>query len=406
MKLRSVLIAIIAYASSALHADLASDQKTLIGDHAELAFSLFPTLKNEEENLIFSPYSIATCLSMAYLGARGETQTQMQSALNLTLDRKNLAKAAGALSQSLLPQKKDEKSYQLQLANALWIDQETFLLTDFRYPIEEQFKAKLGRINFANSADAATTINDWTSQQTQGKISNLLRESDIDSSTRLVLTSTAYFQGTFQSPFPQNQTKKSSFYSASETSAKANMMRQTLSTPYFENDLMHAFALPFNGATNRGSSLALLIVFPKSPSNFALVLRELMGSYDEWLSSLKSEHIDLSLPKFTFSDRFDLTKPLEDLGMEDAFDAVANFTGIDGMRDLYINKIIHQAYFSVDENGTCAGTATAAPAGAGSAAAQKPTVQLVIDHPFLFFIVDLKSHEMLFMGKVSKLGEA
>jgi serpin B len=390
--------------SASLFADLSSDLLLLTEGHTKFALSLYPTLEADDDNLVFSPYSIASCLSMVYLGARGETQSQMQSAVHLGVDRKNLAKTACALNQSLLPKNASDKSYKLNIANAIWVDQETFLLTDFRYAIQEQFKAKLGTLNFAIPSNALTAINDWTSQQTQGKIPRLLNAEDINELTRLVLTNAVYFQGTWTSPFNLKLTHDAPFYPTPETSAIAQMMRQTLSAPYYENELVQAVALPFVGESHGAGNLAFLLMLPKSADNFSAMFRELSESFNTCLSSLKPERIDLTLPKFTFSSRYDLNKPLQDLGMEDAFDSDANFTGIDGMRDLFLNRVVHQAFFALDENGVTAAAATAASMNLTSAPPTEPPIPLVADHPFLFFIVDLKSQEMLFMGKMVRPG--
>src|SRR5271169_4941357 len=136
-------------ATAPLLAAPTDDIQQLTEDHTQFALSLYPTIDTEGANLVFSPYSLSTGLSMLYLGARSDTESQMQKALNLDVDRKNIAKASLALSQSLQPAKKDERSYTLQSANAIWVDQGTFLLADFRYAIEQQFKAKLGKINFS-----------------------------------------------------------------------------------------------------------------------------------------------------------------------------------------------------------------------------------------------------------------
>ena len=398
--IKKLFTTVFALYSTALFADLNSDVAQLTDNHTEFALSLYPVL-DEGHNLVFSPYSISTCLSMAYLGARGETQTQMQSVLHLDVDRKNLGKTAYALNQALLPGKNNEKPYKLNMANAIWVDQGIFLLTDFRYAIEEQFKAKLGKLNFAMTSNALETINDWVSKQTKGKISNLLQPNDINELTRLVLTNAVYFQGTWLIPFNSKKTHVAPFHPTPESSVDVPMMRQSLSAPYFENELMQAVALPFAGRSSNDSSLAFLLILPKSADNFAPMFHEFSESSAQWLSSLKSEYVDVTLPKFSFSSRFDLNKPLQDLGMEDAFDSNANFTGIDGMRDLLINKIVHQAFFDLDENGVTAAAATAVALNITAMPGEAP-IQIVADHPFLFFIIDLKSHEMLFMGKVAE----
>ncbi len=371
----------------------AQDGPTLVKDIAEFAFSLYPAL--DESNLIFSPYSVATNLSMVYIGARGETETQMNQALHLSLNRKAIGKASFALSQSLLPSNA-KNSFQLNIANAIWVDQGIFLLSDFRYAIEKQFNAKLGMINFAETGQSLDTINHWVSSQTQDFIPHLLNAEDLNTETRLVLTNAAYLQGAWTSPFNPAKTIEAPFHSMSGPSNSTEMMQQTSTFPYYENDMIQAVALPFIGG-----NLSFVVFLPKSESNFLPLFDDLKESWSDWLSSMTSKRIALQLPKYTLNNRFDLKKPLEQLGMEDAFDSDANFVGIDGMRDLFLNKVLHEAYISVDENGVVAAAATAAPASVKGANAHP--ISMVVDHPFLFFIVDLKTHAMLFMGKIEEL---
>ncbi len=395
-------LSILLAATAPLIANPSEDLSQLAQDHTQFAFSLYPTIDSAETNLVFSPYSIASCLSMVYLGARADTESQMQKALHLEVDRKNIAKTYAALQSSLMPAKKDDRSYQLNIANAVWVDQGAFLLADFRYAIEQQFKAKLSKINFTMTSNALSTINGWVSEQTQGKIPNLLTADDINAQTRLVLTNAVYFQGQWTSSFDPKATQDWPFHPTPDTSSTVKMMHQTFLIPYYENELMQTAALPFAGTSNAGGNLAFVIILPKSADNFDAVFNELPEQFSHWLSSLSSQRVALQLPKFTLDTRLNLGDPLEKLGMEDAFDSNANFVGIDGMRDLFLNRVIHQAYFALDENGVTAAAATAAGMSGNAMPENKPPVQLTLDHPFLFFIVDLKSQEMLFMGKFAQ----
>jgi serpin B len=370
--------------------------------HREFALSLYPLLNAENENLVFSPYSLATCLSMVYLGARGETASQMAKTLHLEIDRKSIAKTSSELTQSFMLKKKEENAYQLNVANALWLDQGTFLLADFRYAIEEQFKAKLSLLNFAQPSNALASINNWVSQQTQEKIPQLLTEKDINPLTRLILTNALYFQGTWAQPFDQKITQNANFHPTPDTTSTVKMMAQTLSTPYYENELIQAVALPFIGMANSSGRLAFVILLPKSADNFSSMYQELSDSFESWISSMKYQRVELKIPKFNLANRYDLNEPLEALGMQDAFDSDANFIGIDGMRDLFLNKVIHQTFFDLDENGITAAASTAASMSLKSSLPQEPSISMNVDHPFLFFIVDLKSQEMLFMGKIAE----
>ncbi len=232
--------------SSPLFSALSEDLAQLSEDHSQFAFSLYPDLAAEDENLVFSPYSIANCLSMVYLGARGDTAIEMQKALNLEVERKNLAKTSFSLNQSLLPKAGAEKTYQLNIANAAWVDQGIFILTDFRYALEEQFKAKLGKLNFSLPDNAMATINAWTAQNTQNKIPELLSKGDVTATTKLMLTNAVYFEGNWAQPFDLRSTQDWPFQPTADTSMNVKMMHQVGSILYYENDLMQAAALPFS----------------------------------------------------------------------------------------------------------------------------------------------------------------
>lgn len=400
--MKSLILSLMAVSFVSATPLIADDVEELIKDHREFAISIYPVLNTDDANLVFSPYSIATCLSMVFVGARGETATQMEKALHLELDRKTLPKVSASLSKLLALKKKEDSSYQLNVANAVWVDQGIFLLTDFRYAIQEQFNSKLGTLNFSQPASALTTINNWVSGETQNKIPNLLSPNDIDELTQLVLTNAVYFQGTWAQSFDVKATQNALFHPQPETNMTVKMLRKVLLTPYFENDLMQAVALPFIGTAASGGKLALVVLLPKSADNFSNMFQELNESFAGWISSLKYQQVDLKIPKFNLSSRYDLNDPLKQLGMEDAFDSEANFVGIDGMRDLFLNKVVHQAFFDLDENGVTAAAATGGSMNVTSINPQEPPALMNIDHPFLFFIVDLNTQAMLFMGKITE----
>ena len=405
--MKSLILSLTAFSISILSPLCADDVRELTKDHREFALSLYPVLDSDGDNLVFSPYSISTCLSMAYIGSRAETASQMEKALHLNIDRKALPKASGSLSQLLTLKSKEENAYQLNLANAIWLEQGKFLLSDFRFSIQEQFKAKLGILSFSQPSNARAIINSWVSEQTQDKIPHLLSANDINESTQLVLTNAVYFQGTWMQPFDSKMTQNALFHPTPDTNTTVKMMRQLSYIPYYENELLQAIALPFVGTAASGGRLALVVLMPKSADNFSMMFQGLSESFTDWISSFNYQRIDLRMPKFSLSNRYDLNEPLKQLGMDDAFDSDANFAGIDGMRDLFINKVVHETFFDLDENGVTAAAATAASMSMKSEAPPKePPIAMLIDHPFLFFIVDLNAQEMLFMGKIAEPSSA
>jgi serpin B len=109
----------------------------------------------------------------------------------------------------------------------------------------------------------------------------------------------------------------------------------------------------------------------------------------------------LSVPRFGIETRADLNKLLIDLGMPLAFDGgAADFSGIHTPGPLYIGTVVHQATIDVDEKGTEAAAATAVGMDTGGGPSPVETITLKLDHPFLFFVRDLDTGAVLFMGRV------
>lgn len=363
----------------------------------EFSHSLYHQL-DQNQNLVFSPYSIFSCLSMVYVGARDETAKEIQKCLNLKYTQTKIPSLSFELNKRLA--KKSGEGYQLHLANGLWVNKDSFVLSDYRHALQDDFDAQVSELDFSKNDEATQIINEWTANTTEGKIPHLLESGDVNKMTRLVLTNALYFQGQWLSPFAPELTKDGNFYPTPKTPTIASMMEQTHTFPYFENDLLQMVALPFEGLTTKNSQMACLILVPKEDLPLTDVQNQIsQGSLSSWLKNLTPTYLKLSLPQFELTRRYDLSTPLQTLGMKLAFTDQANFSGIDGMRDLFVQKVIHAAYFNLNEAGVTAAAATAASIGLTSFPEEKPKIFLA-NRPFLFFIVEMESGLPLFMGKL------
>jgi serpin B len=104
------------------------------------------------------------------------------------------------------------------------------------------------------------------------------------------------------------------------------------------------------------------------------------------------------MPKFEFDTKYFMKDTLSAMGMPTAFEwPGADFSGMDGSKNLYISSVIHQAYVKVDEKGTEAAAATAIIVGYGSVA---PRSVFRADHPFIFIIQERETGNILFLGRV------
>ena len=106
------------------------------------------------------------------------------------------------------------------------------------------------------------------------------------------------------------------------------------------------------------------------------------------------------LPRFITSSEFTLNETLQSLGLVSAFDSSrADFSGMNGKRNLFVSAALHKAYVDVNEEGTEAAAATGVVIGRTSLPARpEPPPVFRADHPFVFLIRDTQSGAMQFLG--------
>ncbi len=357
---------------------------------------LYAQLRGGPGNLFFSPYSIQTALMMTYTGAAGDTSAEMASALHLTLRDDALDSAAGELI-SRFQSDKSDRPYQFRVANALWGGQGVVWTPVFLNRLERNYRAGLVSLDFAQSEAARKTINDWVARQTADKIQNLIPSGAVNAGTRLVLTNAVYFKGDWQSPFASDVTANGEFHLRSKDPAiTVPMMHQTASFQYMENDQFQGLQMPY-----KGDDLAMLILLPKSVDGIGGLESTLDSKLmDQTVAALHSARVQIAMPKFKMSQEFSLGKILGGLGITKALDPhQADFSGMDGMRDLYLSEVVHKSFVAVDEKGTEAAAATGIVMRATAMPAAPPLV-FTADHPFIVMIRDTHTGVILFLGRV------
>jgi len=376
-----------------------ADVLALVNGNTTFAFDLYRQLKGQEGNLFFSPYSISQALAMTYAGARGETELQMTNALHFSLPQTVLHPAFNSLDQELAKrgegaQGQDAKGFRLNVVNALWGQQDYQFLPGFLALLSENYGAGMQLVDYVNAVEQArTTINDWVSQQTGGKIKDLIPAGVLDSMTRLVLTNAIYFNAAWATPFDENMTQDGAFTLLDGSQVQVPMMKQTGSLGYAEGEGYQAVELPYDGR-----ELSMVILLP-ARGEFAAFEDSLDAAQAEAvLKELAPGQVVLTMPRFKFDSQFSLKDALSEMGMPLAFTSDADFSGMTGNSDLSISAVLHKAFVSVDEAGTEAAAATMV--GMSLTSAPASTVEVTVDRPFLFLIRDVKTGTILFLGRV------
>ena len=360
------------------------------------AMDLYAALKTTPGNLFFSPYSVSTCLAMAYAGARGETERQMAQVLHFGTNQHEVH-AAFARLQTLSNQTQPTNGIELSVANTLWAQKGEPFLPGFMDIATRQYGADVKQADFATEAGpAAREINDWVAGRTRGKIQDIIGPGMLDQTTVLVLVNAIYFKGLWAIQFDKNATTTNSFYVGDGQSVQAPIMGVTTGAFYGETAEFQILSLYY-----RSNEMSMTILLPRERDGLktveSLLGRPMSTSWSDPFGWRKE--VRVFLPKFKFTLEFSLKEPLAGMGMREAFHSeLADFSGINGRNNLFISAVAHKAFVEVNEEGTEAAAAT--PLSMRSSEAFLPAPIFHADHPFIFLIRDNRSGSILFIGRV------
>ena len=359
------------------------------------AAATYRQLAQTSGNLILSPFSISTALSMLLDGARGQTAAGMAATLSQLHPGSGYHAAVASLAAELTKQANGGGNH-LAIANGLWVQQGFPLASEFEHTIRTLYQAPLTSLDFRAHADQARQeINSWTAQHTNDRIPELFAPGSMDATTRLVLTSAIYFYGKWRSPFDPGGTRVESFQLGGGRTADAKFMHQKADFLYGETPDAQILEMKY-----QGTPLAFDILLPKTNDGLAELERSIQPDVlSAWFGALTSRKVEAAIPKFRAESAFLLRDMLSRMGMADAFGEKADFSGIDGRRDLYLGVVVHKAFVEVSEEGTEAAAATGAAVRFMAMRRQEPTI-FRADHPFMFFIRDTTSGVILFEGRL------
>jgi serpin B len=356
----------------------------------ELTMATMRALHGEKGNLFFSGASLRTALGMTQLGAMGATLDEMAKTLNVDPDpAKNVAAAKAEMASWKAAAGKAE----LVIANRLWIEKTYALDKTFLGETQTGYGASAVTLDFAKAPDPSrATINGWVSETTKGKIKDLLPAGSVSPLTRAVLTNAIYFKGSWTEAFDKKLTKDEPFQ-AEAGSVTVPMMHRASQIGYAETADAKVALLPY-----KDSSLEMVVVLPKEANQLgALEAGITGGQLDAWTKESHVVKVSLSMPRFTYAWGRSVKPELTSMGIKTAFTDSADFSALAKEPGLAVTDVFHQAFVLVDETGT---EAAAATAGVMAPRALMRSVEMKLDRPFLFFVRNAKTGDVLFAGRL------
>ena len=365
----------------------------------EFSMNMYSALP-ADKNIFYSPYSIASALSMLDVGAGGATKNELENALGITdLDEWNDEMKA------YLSKDWSQNTF-VNTANSIWMNKGTTwaanINSDFLTPAKDYYSGEVYEADFDGQADKVVqNVNNWVSDNTNKMIPEILK--DIPGGTVMMLINAVYFEGKWDTPFTEDQTFQSSFYGTDKESVVDMMHLYGEHFAYMDNGEIKGIVLPYDG-----DNVVMKVFLPTSDDGDINELFDKLSNEEKQklISSLddaSNVEIDtLQLPKFTDEQRINgLDDILKNMGIQSAYSESADFSKIaDGIA---VSSVNHRAKVIVDENGTKAAAETDIMIKETAMMPSEETYNFIVDKPFVYVIEDQTTGMILFMGRVNSL---
>ncbi|HLP74289.1 MAG TPA: serpin family protein [Bacteroidales bacterium] len=371
---------------------LTAEQVGLITSGNSFAIDMFKKVTEkagEGENLVISPFSISVALSMAVNGANGQTREAMLQALRSAgISPQVINESYEKLVDALLSV---DSRVIINIANSVWTEKTFAAKKQFTDILVNYYNAESQSFDI-NDQGAPAKVNKWIEDKTNGLIREMI--SSLDPNTVMLLINAIYFKGQWNSQFEKSKTVNENFLAPS-SAIPVPMMKQTHEFKIFKGSNFVFAEFPYGQG-----NYVMDVVLPDEQNGINNIIRNMtVESFNNMTENLHSQEINLTFPRFKYGYKKQLNEILSDMGMGIAFiPGSADFSNISD-RELYINKVLHQAFVETNEEGTEAAAATVVEIGLTMAPA--PPMVLKLDHPFMYVIRETSTNSIIFMGRVS-----
>jgi serine protease inhibitor len=355
--------------------------------HADFALALYGELAKEQpaaDNVVWSPYSVASALGVTAAGARGATYDELAGALGGELAELGRELVAAARL----------KDAEVAVANTLWARLGLPFEDDYQHAVLGWPGGALHAADFGGDPEGARgKINADVEKTTRGLIKELLAAGTIASGTAAVIVNALYLKVAWQQAFEDSATSSRPF-SAPSGRRSVPAMRQLQRMPYAAAGGWRMVSLP----TQSDVVVDVLLPDAADADLTEIGAGTLTGLYD----AAAPVQVDLTLPKFRVETSATLNGPLGGLGVVTAFDPErADFSGITPER-ICISKIVHQAVLRVDEQGFEGAAATAVVMRLASAFGPSRIVEFRVDRPFLLLVRHPATGAIYFLARITE----
>jgi len=333
------------------------------------------------ENIVASPYSAGVALSMLMEGAQGETKVELDNALN------------GCVFSG---QKLDGgDSVVVKSANSVWVDDNFSVRNHYVDILQKDYEALVECLRFSDPA-TVRAINNWCSENTNGKIDKII--DDLKPGDVMVLINALYFNAPWEEKFDPSQTSKVVFNGKSGAK-EVDMMYRKGRYNYAEYQGCQMIELPYLGST-----YSMFVVLPPEGMDIGSLVPYVNEKiYEEAMGMLEPVEVRFRMPKVKMETEMLLNDALMSMGVKSAFTGAADFRGISESGPLSVSQVKQKCYIDIAESGTEAAAVTSVMVRLTAVRPEYDVKTMTVDRPYVFFIADKESSDILFAGKIVNL---
>lgn len=354
--------------------------------NTQFAWDIFNELKDENESVFISPFSISTALTMTYQGASGETKDDMAEVLGYSeIEMEQLNESY----QEYINYLNQLSDVDLSVANSIWFREGLQVKDEFIETNEKTFDSGIFERDFT-SDQTVDEINHWVSDETEGLIDEIITSS-IPGNIQMYLINAIYFKGEWQEKFNKDRTSNEKFHVNKDQSVTVSMMKKEETLQYGEGENYQMIEMEYGEG-----STSMYVMLPKDNKSLDAMIQDLDASrWNGMIENMNTEEdVIIEMPSFKVKYGVKSIKDnLISLGMERPFQA-ADFSGM-SESGLRIDDVLHKAVIEVNEEGSEAAAVTAV-AMVESGSPERKVFQA--NRPFLYVIADEETDSILFMG--------
>ena len=376
---------------------MSRSEEQMTEESTEFAFRFFNQINQSEKkepNWMVSPLSASFALGMIANGAAGNTLAEIQQTLGFgqaSLDEMNAYYRR--MTNELLGL---DNTTTMGIANSIWIRKGFKVYDSFVDINKKMYQAKVSSLDFS-SPDAPAIINRWCSEQTNGCIEEVIKETQ---ASLMYLLNALYFKGVWVEKFQESATRLEDFCGENGTKSKVQMMNQTEHFRYAYEETFCMAEFPYGN-----EAFSMVVVLPDEGQELDGVLEQL--TFENWKklnAQMRGQALSVKFPKFELHYKKDLIDDMKTLGVKDAFDEKADFSALSPAK-LFLTLLEQYTYIKVDEKGTEAAAITVGGFEMMAPGPLSPSevVPFHMNRPFAFFIKEKSTGTILFMGKITKL---